>query len=164
MSSFEQGDAPGRDGGWDTIHATCIVIGEAGVLIRGDSGTGKSSLARAILGTARGAGRFARLVSDDRTRIAQRHGRLVAQVVPSIAGRIEARGAGILAMAHETSAVVRLVVDLAHAEPPRLPAPEDQTIVLCGVVVPRLRQCSNASSPGLVLGSIDGDLSGIRTA
>ena len=164
MSSSGNGEPPGRNGGWDTIHATCIVVGEAGILIRGEAGTGKSALARTIVDIASRAGRFARLVSDDRTRIALRHGRLVAQVVPSIAGRIEARGVGILAVAHESSAVVRLVVDLTKAEPPRLPAPEDQTIVLCGVVVPRLRQCSNASLPGLVLGGIDGDLSGIRIA
>jgi serine kinase of HPr protein (carbohydrate metabolism regulator) len=164
MSSSGKEKPPDGTGGSDTVHATCIVVGEAGILIRGESGTGKSALARAIVETANRAGRFARLVSDDRTRIAQRHGRLVAQVVPSIAGRIEARGAGILAVAHEPGAVVRLVVDITNAEPPRLPAPEDQTIVLCGVVVPRLRQCSNASSPGLVLGSIDSDLSGIRIA
>jgi serine kinase of HPr protein (carbohydrate metabolism regulator) len=164
MSSSGHPEPPGRNSGWDTIHATCIVVGEAGILIRGEAGAGKSGLARAIMDAARGAGRFGRLVSDDRTRIARRHGRLVAQVVPSIAGRIEARGVGILAVAYEPSAVVRLVVDLTKAEPPRLPTPEDQTIVLCGVVVPRFRQCSNASSPGLVLSSIDGDLSGNRTA
>jgi HPr kinase/phosphorylase len=158
------GEAPGRNGEWVSIHATCVVVGEAGILIRGEAGTGKSTLARAIVDFASGAGRFARLISDDRTRIAQRHGRLVAQVVPAIAGRIEARGVGILCVAHEPSAVVRLVVDLTKTEPLRLPAPEDQTIVLCGVVVPRLRQCSNAISSGLVLSSIDGDLSGSRTA
>jgi serine kinase of HPr protein (carbohydrate metabolism regulator) len=160
MSPSGHSEPAGLSDGWDTIHATCIIVGEAGILIRGESGSGKSALARAIMDIVRESGRFGRLVSDDRTRVARRHGRLVAQVVPAIAGRMEARGVGILAVAHEPSAVVRLVVDLSRAEPPRLPDPEDQTIVLCGVVVPRLLQCSNAGLPGLVLSRIDGDLSG----
>ncbi len=33
-------------------HASCVVVGEAGVLIRGPSGSGKSTLAREILDLA----------------------------------------------------------------------------------------------------------------
>ena len=32
-----------------TLHASCVVVGEAGILIRGPSGSGKSSLAREIV-------------------------------------------------------------------------------------------------------------------
>ena len=32
-----------------TVHATCVVIGEAGVLLRGPSGSGKSTLARRLV-------------------------------------------------------------------------------------------------------------------
>jgi serine kinase of HPr protein (carbohydrate metabolism regulator) len=86
-----------------TIHASCVVIGEAGILIRGGSGSGKSTLARELVHAAAASGRFARLVSDDRTHVAARNGRLVARVVEAIAGRLEARGAGIFAVAHEPS-------------------------------------------------------------
>jgi HPr kinase/phosphorylase len=135
----------------DTIHATCVVLGEAGILIRGAAGTGKSTLARELVHAACRSGRFASLVSDDRTRIVERHGRLVAQVVADIAGRLEARGAGIFAVAHEPSAIVRLVVDLLDEQPDRLPDLEDQAISLCGVMVPRLRQQAGAPSFSLVL-------------
>ena len=64
-----------------TIHAGCVLVGEAGLLIRGASGSGKSTLAREVVSRAVQAGRFGRLVSDDRTRIEARHGRLVAHPV-----------------------------------------------------------------------------------
>ena len=82
------------------IHATCVVIGEAGILIRGASGAGKSSLARALLAGAALAGRFGRLVGDDRVEIAALNGRLVARPVKPIEGRLEVRGVGIVGLAH----------------------------------------------------------------
>lgn len=140
-----------------TIHATCVLIGEAGILIRGAAGAGKSTLARQLIDDARRNGVFARLVSDDRTRIAARHGRLVAQVVDLIAGRIEVRGVGIVPIAHERKALVRLVVDLSVDEPERLPGPRDQTMVLCGVLVPRLSHRMSATLSSLILSRCVGD-------
>jgi serine kinase of HPr protein (carbohydrate metabolism regulator) len=145
---------PEDSGADETIHATCLVVGEAGLLIRGPSGSGKSTSAREIVAAARQAGLFARLVSDDRTRIGMRHGRLVAGAVEAIAGRIEARGVGILHVPFEARAVVRLVLDLSSYEPPRLPQGEDAVVTLCGVMVPRLLQRSGATSAGLVLGRL----------
>jgi HPr kinase/phosphorylase len=81
----------------ETIHATCVLIGEAGILIRGEAGSGKSTLARQLIHDARQKNLFASLVSDDRTWIVERHGRLLARVVESIAGLIEVRGAGLTA-------------------------------------------------------------------
>jgi serine kinase of HPr protein (carbohydrate metabolism regulator) len=142
----------------ETLHATCVVVGEAGLLIRGDAGSGKSTLARTLIQAARQDGRFARLVSDDRTRIRASHGRLVAEAVAPIAGRIEVRGAGILPAAYERRAVVRLIVDLSAEEPPRLPELQDTTIVLCGIMVPRLRQRLGAPWQDLVLRGLSGGI------
>ncbi|MFL5080923.1 MAG: HPr kinase/phosphorylase, partial [Microvirga sp.] len=103
------------------VHATCVVIGEAGILIRGLSGTGKSSLALQLLTDAARAGRFGRLVGDDRVEIAALNGRLVARPVEPIEGRLEVRGVGIVGLAHEPAAVVRLVVDCAAEALVRLP-------------------------------------------
>jgi len=140
-----------------TVHATCVLIGETGILIRGEAGTGKSTLARQLIQDARRQGLFATLVSDDRTRIAARHGRLVGEVVESIAGRMEVRGVGIVPVAHERKALVRLVVDLSANEPGRLPEAADQTLVLCGVVVPRLSQKNGATLSALILSRCVGD-------
>ncbi len=88
-------------------HASCVVVGEAGVLhprpVRQrqvDAGAPRSwTLA------ARGGG-FARLVGDDRVSLAAQGGRLVARPHPAIAGRVEVRGIGIRDAAHAGGAVV----------------------------------------------------------
>ena len=52
--------------GWTALHATAVVVGESGVLLRGPSGAGKSSLALALIWAARERAGFAALVADDR--------------------------------------------------------------------------------------------------
>lgn len=120
-----------------TVHASCVVIGEAGILVRGAAGSGKSALARQILSEAERLGRFARLVCDDRVRLASRNGRLVASALGSIAGKLEVRGMGLLTVPYERSTIVRVVVDLT-GDLPRLPEAAERRIALCGVVIPRL--------------------------
>lgn len=114
------------------------------MLIRGESGAGKSTLAHGLVGAARRDGLFARLVADDRTRIAVRHGRLVAKSVPPLGGLIELRGIGLARVVSEPAAIIRLVVDLAPAgEPrddgPRLPTPAEGRTELLGVSIARIR-------------------------
>jgi serine kinase of HPr protein (carbohydrate metabolism regulator) len=139
----------------ETVHAGCVVVGEAGLLIRGASGTGKSRLAREIVFRAGQAGRFARLVSDDRTRLENRHGRLVALPVEPLAGQIEIHGLGIVRQPFEPAAVIRLVIDLCE-QPPRYPDEQDRNIVLCGVMMPRLRMRAGAGSADIALWRMSG--------
>jgi HPr kinase/phosphorylase len=120
------------------FHATCVVIGEAGVLIRGPSGGGKSSLARALLEGAGVRGLFARLVSDDRTEIEVANGRVIARAVSPIEGRIEVRGVGIVEWPHETAAVVRLLVECGRGPPERMPHESEISSGLGNVVLPSL--------------------------
>jgi HPr kinase/phosphorylase len=120
------------------IHASCVVAREAGVLIRGPSGSGKSLLARDLVFEAERLGRFARLVGDDRVRVTNVNGRLLATAVPAIAGRLEARGFGVLTMPYENSAIVRLVIDCLTEHAPRLPGPGDRTITMAGIPLPRI--------------------------
>jgi HPr kinase/phosphorylase len=106
-----------------TIHASAVVIGETGILIRGASGAGKSSLARSLIAAGELRGQHARLVGDDRIRLKAASGRLIAASHPEIAGKIETRGRGILEVAHEPAALIQLVVDLAErcGDLPRIP-------------------------------------------
>ena len=121
----------------ETVHASCVLLDEAGVLIRGPSGLGKSALCLALLDRFFLEGRHARLVGDDRIRLAAHHGRLVARPHPALAGLIEIRGLGLRRLVtHAPAAVLRLVVDLV-AEAQRLPDASD-TAELLGVAVPRL--------------------------
>lgn len=138
-----------------SVHAGCIVVGEAGVLIRGPSGAGKSSLAAALIERAAGQCLFARLVADDRVRLAARNGRLVASAPKTIAGLIERRGVGIVPAAHLGEAVVRLVVDIEIA-PERMPGPDERTVALQGVAAPRLAVArGDSEAPGLVLACLE---------
>jgi serine kinase of HPr protein (carbohydrate metabolism regulator) len=106
------------------IHASAVVIGEAGVLIRGASGSGKSRLALALIAGARSGGAFARLIGDDRIRLESCNARLIARGHPLILGQIEQRGAGVLHAAFIAAGVVRLVVDLVPSvKAPRYPLP-----------------------------------------
>ncbi|MPR06049.1 HPr kinase/phosphorylase [Microvirga tunisiensis] len=139
----------------ETIHAGCVLIGEAGLLIRGASGSGKSALAREVVSLALGTGRFGRLVSDDRTRLEAHHGRLLARPVEPLGGSIEVFGLGIVRRPFEAAAVVRLVLDLSDA-PARYPEEQDRHVVLCGVMIPRIRMQAGAISADVALGCLSG--------
>ena len=122
-----------------TIHASAVLVGARAVLIQGPSGSGKSLLAIALVqAAASGILPFARLVGDDRVHIEASHGRLLVRPAAALAGQIEVRGLGIRRMAHESAAVVRLVVELGSTEGERLPASDQQKTVLAGVRLPRL--------------------------
>ena len=88
------------------IHATCVAIGTKGVLILGGSGAGKSDLALRLIDDG------ACLVADDRTEIYVARGRLCARAPKSIAGLMEVRGLGVIALPYARSAVLALAVRL----------------------------------------------------
>ncbi|GAC1328255.1 MAG: hypothetical protein NVSMB26_03320 [Beijerinckiaceae bacterium] len=124
------------------IHASALAVGEAGVLIRGRSGAGKSRLVLGLIAEASRAGLFVRLVGDDRVSVEPRGERLIVRPHPAIAGKVERRGEGILAMAFEAAIVVRLIIDLDGPAPSaasRLPEDEEGCARLCGIDLPRLR-------------------------
>ena len=126
-----------------TIHATCIAFGKVGVLIRGPSGSGKSSLAlRLIDGEGYGLGDKklkATLVGDDQVLLWVDRKRLGATPAPQLAGLIEVRGLGILSAAYKRRVQIKLVVDLMPAASiPRLPEEGFDTVELEGISVPRI--------------------------
>jgi len=110
------------------IHASCVLLAQmgagfgaardAGVLLLGKSGSGKSDLALRML--TRGA----ILVSDDRTELCAQGGHLVARPPAELRGLIEARGLGIVELSHAHKARVALAVAL-DKEPERHPERED---------------------------------------
>lgn len=119
------------------VHATGLVLGRHGVLLRGPSGAGKSMLALALLEAWETRREEARLVSDDRVDIeATRHG-LVMHAPPAIAGLIELRGRGIVSRPHLARAELHLVVDLVDTLE-RMVEEEELTTELFGV---RLARC-----------------------
>ena len=141
MSAYGPKEA-GCEGASATLHATCLVLGEDGVLITGPSGSGKSSLCLALFDGGERDGRFARLVGDDRIVLTAQHGRLIGRPHPALAGLIEIRGSGLHRLARTAqAAVIRLVVELAEKRerlPEESPADAGATVELLGLRLPVL--------------------------
>jgi HPr kinase/phosphorylase len=106
------------------IHATCLLVEEIGVLLRGPSGSGKSDLALRLID------RGAVLVADDQV-LLHRDGELLLAEPPDIlAGLLEVRGLGILKFPYRAPASVGLVIDLVEmAEVERMPEPETLSLL-----------------------------------
>jgi HPr kinase/phosphorylase len=96
------------------IHASCVALGAKGVLLLGPSGAGKSDLALRLIDSG------ARLVADDRCEIFVRAGKLCVRAPESIAGLLEMRGIGIVALPHAKSVTMAMAVRLGPS-PARLP-------------------------------------------
>jgi len=123
------------------VHATCVAIGGAGVLIRGPSGAGKSDLALRLIDQG------AALVADDQVGLERRGDELWARAPAALRGRLEVRGLGIVALPALEAARLVLAVDLSASETiERLPEAARATI--CGAALPRLRLAPfEASAP-----------------
>jgi serine kinase of HPr protein (carbohydrate metabolism regulator) len=93
----------------DRLHATTVAIDGVAVMIEGASGSGKSDLALRLID------RGAVLVSDDQTLVIRVGKTLRARPPSTIAGRIEVRGIGILAMPHVEDVPVGLLVRIDGA-------------------------------------------------
>ncbi len=96
------------------IHATAVALGDAALVIRGPSRSGKSTLALALLAAAPSPYPIC-LVGDDRVLLRRTAGRLLVSPHPRIAGLIEQRGHGILARCHCGDVPVAGIVDLQPA-------------------------------------------------
>ncbi|MGE0237315.1 MAG: HPr kinase/phosphorylase [Parvibaculaceae bacterium] len=125
-----------------TLHASCVALGDAGVLILGKSGAGKSDLVLRLIdqpGYGTGGELIrARLVSDDQTVIERRGEALYAASPETIAGLLEIRGQGIVAVDHVPETRLSLVVRLVPvAEIER--SPENAHISrIAGVALPEI--------------------------
>jgi HPr kinase/phosphorylase len=125
-----------------TVHASAATIGGRGILIRGASGSGKSSLLLQILSTDP---RGSQLVADDRVLLHAEDGRLIASPPPSLAGLLEIRGQGIRRLPSLPCVAIDLVADLRTAEDcPRMPTRDESCVELCGITLPRIFIASGA--------------------
>lgn len=107
------------------IHASCLVCAgagvpfgasrDAGVLLLGESGSGKSDLALRLI--AMGAA----LVADDRCEIFFDGAGLRVRPPRALAGLMEIHGLGIVALRFVPEARIALAVRVSNNERPRLP-------------------------------------------
>ena len=120
------------------VHGTAAACWRAGagwraVLITGPAGSGKSDLALRLIG------RGWRLVADDYAHVVAAGGALYAVAPETIAGRIEARGVGIMPVCARGPTRLALIVELTDETPERLPEPETRTLEGIGLPLLRLR-------------------------
>ena len=113
------------------IHASCIAIGENGVILRGPSASGKSDLALRLIEEG------AELVADDRVDLVTKDNKLFASPPSGLKGLLEVRGVGIISLNHLNFVRVNIVIDLvAKNQLPRMP--KFSKINLGGIMVPRV--------------------------
>lgn len=104
----------------ENVHATCVDINGAGVLITGASGSGKSDLALRLI-----ENKGALLVADDRTDLLKENGTLTAMAPKAIEGLMEVRGVGIIKKEIKPKTCVKLVIEAALKEKiERCPEPQ----------------------------------------
>ena len=112
----------------EALHASTVAADGRAVLITGRSGSGKSDLALRLLE------RGFTLVSDDQTLVRRDGDRLIASAPPTIAGKLEIRGVGIVEMESTGDVPVALIVELA-SDFQRLPD-EGRERQILGIAVP----------------------------
>ena len=125
------------------LHATTVALAGQGVLILGPSGSGKSGLALQLMAMG------AELVADDRTIVTARGSTLHARAPGTIAGRIEARGVGILQVAARAEVDLALAVDMGRVEAQRLPEPH--AVAVLGLSLPCLHKVEMPHFPAAIL-------------
>jgi serine kinase of HPr protein (carbohydrate metabolism regulator) len=132
----------------ETIHASTVSSDGRAVLITGPSGSGKSDLSLRLLD------RGFTLVSDDQTIVKREGERLLATAPPTIAGKLEIRGIGIVEMERSSDVPVALLVELT-SDIQRLPDDSRERSIL-GIRLPLISiDAMTASAPSKVALALD---------
>lgn len=115
----------------EQLHASCVDVDGLGILVTGESGSGKSSLCAQLL--VQGA----RLVADDQVIVDAKDGGLYASCPGTIGGLIELYPFGVVAVAGPVMST-RLVVCYHCVTGVAIErAAEPSLLALCGLGIPK---------------------------
>ncbi|HZJ13115.1 MAG TPA: aldolase [Methyloceanibacter sp.] len=134
----------------ELVHGTCVALGRRGALLRGSPGSGKSDLALRFMALPGDGALQPLLVADDQVWVeASANGTLMASPPQTIAGKIEARGLGIVEVPFLAEVQLVLVCDLvSENDVPRMPPEPWERTVIAGVPLPALKLAPfEASAP-----------------
>ena len=122
------------------FHASAVVYGELGILIRGASGAGKSRLAANLVEIAAERGIYSALIGDDRLHLEILNERLIARGARAIHGLIETRGYGLRRLGAVGHARIDIAIDLLASRETvaRMPAEGENHADILGHVLPRI--------------------------
>ena len=109
------------------IHSTSVVIDDNGVLILGDSGSGKSDLALRLIDSG------ATLISDDISICRKNSNNIYLYCPPEIKGLLEVREIGIITVPFVERIKLRLVVNLKNNNER---FPKDSCFRILGIKIP----------------------------
>lgn len=111
------------------FHASVVQIDGKGIMIIGQSGSGKTSTALGLLETAKIHRKDASLICDDQAHLFRENQQLIAKVPEQIAGQVEIRGFGIINHPYLEKSAISLVTELVDDEKiERMPEPDRFTI------------------------------------
>ena len=128
----------------ERLHASAVKLRAGGVLLLGDAGSGKSSLAVRLIDHYGGI-----LIADDRVCLTLEGTKLKAAPPDNLAGLLELRGLGIVKMPYQTAHIHMAVELVARADVPRLAQADNFTHQ--GVQIPLIRlHGHDAASPAII--------------
>ena len=110
------------------IHSTSVVIDDNGVLILGDSGSGKSDLALRLIDNG------STLISDDISICRKNSNNIYLYCPPEIKGLLEVREIGIITVPFVERIKLRLVVNLKSNNNERFP--KESSFRILGIKIP----------------------------
>ncbi len=137
------------------IHATCIAIGDNGILLRGPTASGKSDLALRLIDAG------ATLIADDRVDLILGSKGVCASAPAILKGLLEVRNIGILQFPSKENAFVSLVCELVRPEEIERMPQYTNTCIL-GINLPHVLiapfETSSVTKVQLALGLITGSI------
>ena len=110
------------------MHSSSVVIDDNGVLILGDSGSGKSDLALRLIDNG------ATLISDDISICKKNSNNIYLHCPPEIKGLLEVREIGIITVPFVERIKLQLVVNLKSNNNERFT--KDNSITILGIKIP----------------------------
>lgn len=96
------------------VHGTVVAVGDAGVLLRGAPGSGKSDLALRCISRAPGPlfDKPVALVADDYAELEVQDGSVIASAPSRLFGKMEVRGIGLVDVSARRSVPLAMLIDL----------------------------------------------------